>query len=173
MRVVGVPVIDRHPVQARAQVLLGPPHQVPAIGAKVGEIRGVLGRDDEAEVMAIVSATVGESGDIGRLAAGVEHARRGVVSRHALPLEIGDVTGQGGGARARAGLADDPRLDHHAAPRAFSAHAPPRAPSSARAANPAASRAWSSVARRLERPTHLPQKARAAPRTLGADPAWP
>ena len=37
----------------------------------------------------------------------------------------------------------------------------------------AASRAWSSVARRLERPTHLPQKARAAPRTLGADPAWP
>ena len=35
VRVVGVPVIDRHPIQPRAQVGLHATHQVPGVGAQV------------------------------------------------------------------------------------------------------------------------------------------
>ena len=40
--VVGVPVIDRHPVQSRAQVSLHARHQVPGVGAQIFELFGVL-----------------------------------------------------------------------------------------------------------------------------------
>ena len=45
MRVVGVPVIDRDPVELRAEVALGVGHQLAREGAKVGQLGRVLGRD--------------------------------------------------------------------------------------------------------------------------------
>ncbi|MNG06993.1 hypothetical protein D3C84_902760 [compost metagenome] len=42
MRVIGVPVIHRHPVQPRAQVGLHAPHQVPGVGTQVVQLGAVL-----------------------------------------------------------------------------------------------------------------------------------
>ena len=42
VRVVGVPVIDRHPIQPRPQVGLHPVHQVPGVGAQVVQLRTVF-----------------------------------------------------------------------------------------------------------------------------------
>ena len=43
MRVVGVPVIDGHPLQPCAQVGLHAAHEVPRVGAQVFEFRAILG----------------------------------------------------------------------------------------------------------------------------------
>src|SRR3546814_10990580 len=49
VRVVGVPVVDGHPIEARAQVGLHAAHEVPRIGAQVLQFSAILGREDEAE----------------------------------------------------------------------------------------------------------------------------
>ena len=56
VRVVGVPVIDGHPIEARAKVGLHATHEVPGIGAQVFQLRAIFGRKDEAEVMPVVGA---------------------------------------------------------------------------------------------------------------------
>ena len=56
--VVGVPMVDRHPVELGAEVLLDVLHQLAGEGLEVSELRPVLWRDDEAEVVAISAKTV-------------------------------------------------------------------------------------------------------------------
>ncbi|MCY1523953.1 hypothetical protein D9M68_588670 [compost metagenome] len=56
--VVSVPVVDRHPVEAGAEVGLHPAYQVAGIGAQVIELLGILGRDDEAKLVAVVPAAL-------------------------------------------------------------------------------------------------------------------
>ena len=62
VRVVGVPVIDRHPVQPRAQIGFHAAHQVPRVGPQVVQLGGILGRDDEAEMVPVVPAALLEGG---------------------------------------------------------------------------------------------------------------
>ncbi|MNX94382.1 hypothetical protein D3C86_1266100 [compost metagenome] len=56
----GVPVIDRDPVERRAQIPLDVVHEIAGIGAKVSEFARVFQRDDEAEMMAIILAALRE-----------------------------------------------------------------------------------------------------------------
>ncbi|MNE19741.1 hypothetical protein D3C87_2016950 [compost metagenome] len=56
----GVPVVDRDPVERRAQILLDVVHEIAGIGAKVCEFARVFQRDDEAEMMAIILAALRE-----------------------------------------------------------------------------------------------------------------
>jgi hypothetical protein len=56
MRDVGVPAIDRRPVEEHADITFNPGHEV----ANIREMRGVLARDDEAEVASVVFAGVDE-----------------------------------------------------------------------------------------------------------------
>lgn len=51
--VAGVEVIDRYPVELRAQVLLGLIHQPADHGLEVIILRAILRRDDEAELVAV------------------------------------------------------------------------------------------------------------------------
>ncbi len=53
MRMTGVEVIDRHPVEPGAQVLFHVGHQPPHQGLQVFVPVAVLGRDDEAELMTV------------------------------------------------------------------------------------------------------------------------
>ena len=66
MRVVGVPVIDGDPVQPRAEIGSHLPREIAREGLQIGHLAGVLGRDDEAEMVPVVLAPLGEG----------EHRRR-------------------------------------------------------------------------------------------------
>jgi hypothetical protein len=50
----GVPVIDRDPIEPRAEILFHLADKIACEGLEVRHLRGVVGRDDEAEMMAIV-----------------------------------------------------------------------------------------------------------------------
>src|ERR1700691_3775930 len=105
MGVVGVPMVDRHPVELRAEVLLDVSHQLAGKGLEVPELGAVFGRDDESEVMAVIFAVLGEGSFVCCIGGGVEHARICAVARYALALEIGDMFGERRGAEAGALMA--------------------------------------------------------------------
>ncbi len=60
MRIVGVPVVDGDPVERRAEVAFGIPHQLAREGTKVVQPGRILRGDDEAEMMPIAFAALGE-----------------------------------------------------------------------------------------------------------------
>lgn len=107
VRVVGVPMVDRHPVELRVEILGRVLHELAGEGAQVGHLAGVFGRDDEAEMVPVVFAPAGERLDVGLLRSRVEHMRPGAVAGDALAFEIADMPCQGRGAEAGAGMADD------------------------------------------------------------------
>jgi hypothetical protein len=108
VRVVGVPVIDADPVELGAEVRLHLPHQLAGEGLEVGHLGRVLGRDDEAEVVAVVPGTIGECLGVGVL--GLRSEQPGLLPIPGDPLapEIGEV---GGERRRTSGVPDDARLD--------------------------------------------------------------
>ena len=63
--IVGVPVIDRHPIELGAEVALRVRHQFPSEGAKVGHLARILGRHREPEMMPVLFAPFGESLRVG------------------------------------------------------------------------------------------------------------
>lgn len=93
MWVVGVPVIDGHPFQARAQVGLHARHQMTGVGAQVVELLGVFRRDDEAELVAVVGAARLESFEV----SGIGHRPVGTVwstlAIDAFALDVAQVRG--------------------------------------------------------------------------------
>ena len=70
VRVAGVVVIDRDPVELRPEVGFHLLHQIAGGLARVGQLRPVLGRDDEAELVAVVAAPLEESAAVLHVALG-------------------------------------------------------------------------------------------------------
>ncbi len=96
VRLVGVPVIDGNPVDARSEISLGAGHQVAGERAQVGHFRRVLGRHDEAEMVPVVRAPLGECRDVGGIAPRIEQAGVRPVTGHAVALQIAEVLGERG-----------------------------------------------------------------------------
>ena len=67
---VGVPVIDGDPIELGAEVLFHLPDEVAGEGLEVRHLHGVLGRDDEPEMMPVVLAALGERLRVGVIGAG-------------------------------------------------------------------------------------------------------
>ena len=112
VRVLGVPVIDRDPVELRAEIALGLDHQLARECLEVRKFGGVVGRDDEAEVVAVAVAAFGEGMGVSRIDLRVEQAAGFAVTRRAVAAEIAEMGRQ----RARRPHpTHDPRLDHRAA----------------------------------------------------------
>jgi hypothetical protein len=63
-------VIDRDPIQPRAEIPLQVAHQLAGEGTEGGHLGGVFGRDREAEMMPVILAALGESLRIGGLRGG-------------------------------------------------------------------------------------------------------
>jgi hypothetical protein len=112
VRVVGVPVVDGHPIEARAQVGLHAAHEVPRVGAQVFQLRAILGREDEAEMVPVVGAAFLEGVEVGGIGLRPVGLARLAIAAHAVALDVAQVLGE----RLRAGLAliDQQRLDGHA-----------------------------------------------------------
>ncbi len=101
-------MIDAHPVQLRAEVLLHLLHQLAREALEVAHLRRVLGRDDEAEVMPIVLGPLRKRLRIGVLGLWAEQVRLLPIPGDALAAEIAEVCRERRGPRA---MANDAGLD--------------------------------------------------------------
>ena len=125
VRVAGVVVIDRDPVEPRAEVGLHRLHQVAGRRPEVGQLDAFLGGDDEAELVAVVAAAVEEGAAVLGVALGGIDLALLAVAVDAVALQIAQMSVNRLGAREaatarRAALRvelHDPRLHRHA-PRA-------------------------------------------------------
>src|SRR3546814_8869414 len=74
-----------YPVEPGAEVGFHLRHQPADIGLEVGIFRSILGRDDEAELMAVAIAALEERLAVGRVAlGGIELARRALLDRKSV-----------------------------------------------------------------------------------------
>ncbi|MNE70909.1 hypothetical protein D3C80_1667380 [compost metagenome] len=88
VRVISVPMIDCHPVERGTQISLHPAHQVSGVGPQVIELLGILGRDDEAELVSVFPAARLEGfhvGLIGQRAVGLAGI---ALATHAVALDV-------------------------------------------------------------------------------------
>ena len=113
VRIVGVPMIDRDPVEPRTQILGYVVHQLAGECLEVGEFAAIFGRDDEAEMVAIVGAASGECVAACLIGLCVEHRCVAAVAGYAVALEIRDMPAKRRRCEARPCVANDPGLDHH------------------------------------------------------------
>ena len=114
MWVVGIPMIDRNPIQFGSEIPRDVAQQLTREGTEIAEFGGILRRNDEAEMMPVIPATLGESALVYLVRRRVEHPGFRSVPRHAVSLQISDVPGQRRRAKARAVMTDHTRLHHHA-----------------------------------------------------------
>ena len=98
-------MIDGDPIELGAEILLHLADQLAGEALEVGHLRRVLGRDDEAEMVAVVLAPLGEGLGIGVLGLGAEQPRLLPVPGDALAPEIAEM----GGERRRAAPRDGRR----------------------------------------------------------------
>jgi len=108
----GVPVIDGDPVELGAEILLGLAHQLAGEPLEVRHLQRIVGRDDEAEVVAVILAAFGEGVGVRVLGIGTEQPGLLPVPGHTLPAEISKM---GGKLAACGRVAQEARLDHGAA----------------------------------------------------------
>ena len=112
MGVFRVPVIDGDPIELGSKISLCLRHQIPRKGLQVGQLLRIIGRHDEAEVMAITGATLGERPVVGVVAFGIEHPTRRAVLGDAVAAQVFEM---GTERRSLDPLPHDPCLDHRAA----------------------------------------------------------
>jgi hypothetical protein len=91
VRVACVVVIDRDPVEFRPEVCFHLLHQIAGGLARVGQVRAILGRDDEAELMAIVASPLQESAAVLHVALGRIDLTLRAILGHAVPFEVTQV----------------------------------------------------------------------------------
>lgn len=125
VRMTGVVVVDGDPVEARVKVCLHLPHEIAGEGAQVLHLRGILRRDDEAELVPVAAAALDEGLAVGLVLDGRVHPALLPVPGDAVALDIAQMRIDGL-ARRHEFLAapallpllrqlDDARLHHDAA----------------------------------------------------------
>lgn len=114
MRIVAVPVVDGHPVELRSEVALRVLHHFAGESAEVRHLGGILGRDDEPEMVPVLRAALRERLPVRAVQGRVDEARFLAVASYAFSLEVGDMLGEGRRDEASAALANDTRHDHDA-----------------------------------------------------------
>jgi hypothetical protein len=91
VRVAGVEVVDRHPVELRVEILLHLPHQIADERFEVLEATAVLRRDDEAELVWVALRAFEEGVAVGLVASGVVELPRSPVAGDAVALDVAQV----------------------------------------------------------------------------------
>ena len=91
VRMLGVPVVNRDPIELGAEVLLDLASQLAGETLEVGHLRRVIGRDDEAEVMSVLLAPLGEGVGVGIFRVRAEQPGLLAVPGDALAPEIAEM----------------------------------------------------------------------------------
>src|SRR5215470_16877095 len=94
MRIVSVPMIDRDPIEPGPEIALHLGDEIAGEGFEIGHLSGILGCDDEAEVMPIVAAAPCEICGIGPVFRGAEHMSLLAVAGNAITLKVRNVGGE-------------------------------------------------------------------------------
>jgi hypothetical protein len=81
-------VIDSYPIEPRAEIGLHLLGDVARESLEVSHVAGILGRDDEPEMMPVAFSPFRESRAIGTVAAGIEHLGPLATPRHAITLQV-------------------------------------------------------------------------------------
>ena len=92
MGIVGVPVIDRDPVQPGAEVALHLGNEIAREGLEVRHLGGILRRSDEAEVVSVVMAASCERMVSDAVLSSAEHVRLLAVAGDAVAFQVSNVT---------------------------------------------------------------------------------
>jgi hypothetical protein len=112
VRVAGVEVIDRHPIEPGAEILFHLPHHVAGKATQVREPIAILGRNDEAELVAVLLAFLDQSSPIREVAVrSIELATASIAGR-AVALQVGHMSLS---CPATDFQPNDTRLDHDTA----------------------------------------------------------
>ncbi|GGB09726.1 hypothetical protein GCM10011491_42070 [Brucella endophytica] len=88
MGMAGIVVIDRHPIKFRAKVSLDAAHQIAGVFGEVGKIGGILGRNDKAELVAIILAAIKEGISISAIVGGGIELATFAITRGSIALDI-------------------------------------------------------------------------------------
>jgi hypothetical protein len=113
MWVVGVPVVNRDPIEPGAEIAFGIGHQFTREGPQVLELGGILGGHDEPEMMAVVPAAFGKGPLVRVVRPGVEHAGISTIMRDPVALQIGDLPRQCSGTEPAAPMSRHADLCQH------------------------------------------------------------
>src|SRR3546814_21130767 len=89
--IVGVPVIDRDPVEPRREIPCHVRHELAGETPEVADLPGIFRTDDEAEMMTIILAARCEFGAVGAVPLRVEHRCVAPVASDAVAFEILDM----------------------------------------------------------------------------------
>src|SRR5215510_2758208 len=92
MRVLGVPVVNRYPLEPAPEITLRLRHQVSGKGLEVGQLGRVVRGYDEPEMMPVALAPRCEGTVVGVIPLGIEHATSGTVFGYALTPQIGQMS---------------------------------------------------------------------------------
>ena len=157
VRMAGVAMVDRDPVEPGPEILFEPVHQPPGQRFQIIILIAVLGRYDEAELVAIACRPLAERLAVDGIGVAAVKCAPCPIARGAVALEIAQV--RGGGRCALAGELDHARLDDDAAPgRSAMATAAGKHPADASAATTSAAG---------EAAPGKPVSGRSAPRKIG------
>ena len=85
-------MVDPDPIELSAEIPLGLRHQVTGERLQVGELVRIVWGHDEAKMMSIPFAAIGECAVVSVVAISVEQAAGGAVLRHTLPPQVGQVS---------------------------------------------------------------------------------
>ena len=88
VRMAGVVMIDRHPIELGTEIFLHAVHQAAGERLEVVVFRAVLGRDDEAELMAVALGTLQEGFSVRPVLLGAVKLTRLALAGHAVALDI-------------------------------------------------------------------------------------
>jgi hypothetical protein len=91
VRVPGVEMVDRHPIEPRAEVLLYMSHYIPGEGPQVRKPVPVLRGDDETELMPILAAAFGERVAVCNFPLGTVQSAAFAIAGGAVPLQVTDM----------------------------------------------------------------------------------
>jgi hypothetical protein len=104
VRVVGVVVIDRNPLQFGAEIGGHPAHQRTGELPQLPEFQTILSRDDEAELVTVALAALLEGGSVRQLGVGAIGAATLIRPTQFLPLQVANMPPGG---------SPQPHLQHH------------------------------------------------------------
>jgi hypothetical protein len=88
MRVLGVPVVNRYPLEPAPEITLRLRHQVSGKGLEVGQLGRVVRGYDESEMMPVVLASLCEAAIAGVVPLRIEHTTGGPIFGYALSPQI-------------------------------------------------------------------------------------
>jgi hypothetical protein len=112
VRMAGIEMIDGDPIELRSKVLCYLAHDVAGEAAKVGKPVAILGRDDEAELMAVLPPALHKLLSICYVGLGPIQTSAFAFPGRSIALQVAQM---GVGSLARPFQPDNPRLHHHAA----------------------------------------------------------